>query len=225
MHDAKLVAITQGAEELALRNAQGVVMYCARVSNPGNQSSTEQGLLKYCIKHRHWSIFEMANIVMEINTTRAISPQILRHRSFSFQEFSQRYSNVCDLGDMVAYPHLRRQDEKNRQSSHDDLDESLKLELQLEIEKVYNDSYALYADLINCGVAKECAREVLPIGSPTRLYMNGTLRSWITYIALREKNGTQLEHQSIALSCKKIFHEQCPTISEALGGLEAPWMP
>lgn len=223
MHDAKLVAITQGADELALKGAEQIVMYCARVSNPSNQDNTSAGLLKYCIKNRHWSIFEMANMVLEINTTRAISPQILRHRSFSYQEFSQRYSNVTSLGPEISLPSLRRQDDKNRQSSHDDLGDDLKRDLELKIDTLYAHASDVYNDLIDSGVAKECAREVLPLGVSTRLYMNGTLRSWLTYIALREKNGTQLEHQQIALSCKRILCAQCPTISEALGGPDTPW--
>lgn len=223
MHDAKLIAITQGAEEHALKNAQEIVMYTARVSNPANQESTKTGLLRYCINHSHWSVFEMANMVMEINTTRAISPQILRHRSFSFQEFSQRYASVDGLTDSIPFPSLRRQDDKNRQASHDDLDDDLKRLLETDIDCLYQHANDVYQELLEKGVAKECAREVLPIGTPTRLYMNGTLRSWITYIALREKNGTQLEHQMIAKSCKEIFCKQNPIIGEALGGLDSPW--
>lgn len=223
MHDARLIAITQGADELALRSAQEIVMYVARVSNPANQDSSNTGLLKYCIKHRHWSIFEMANMILEINTTRAISPQILRHRSFSFQEFSQRYAAVDSLSECIPFPNLRRQDDKNRQASHDDLSDELKRELEIGIDSLYQHANDLYHELLEKGVAKECAREVLPIGTPTRLYMNGTLRSWITYIALREKNGTQLEHQMIAQSCKQIFCRQNPIIAAALGGIDAPW--
>lgn len=222
MHKAKLIAVTTGAEEHALKCAEAIVMYCARVSNPSNQDSTNTGLLKYCIKNRHWSIFEMANMVLEINTTRAISPQILRHRSFSFQEFSQRYASINELSS-IPIPNLRRQDDKNRQASHDDLSDDLKRSLEFYVDSLYEHANEVYQTLLNKGVAKECAREVLPIGTPTKLYMNGTLRSWITYIALREKNGTQLEHQMIALSCKKIFCDHHPTIGEALGGVNTPW--
>jgi len=223
MHDAKLIAVTQGAEQHALKSAQEIIMYCARVSNPSNQDSTNTGLIKYCIKNRHWSIFEMANMILEINTTRAISPQILRHRSFSFQEFSQRYAAVDGLGLAIPLPNLRTQDEKNRQASNDDLPEDTKRTLQADIDCLYEHASDVYHALLERGIAKECAREVLPIGTPTKLYMNGTLRSWITYISLREKNGTQPEHQMIALSCKQIFCRHNPIIGAALGGPDAPW--
>lgn len=223
MHDARLIAITAGAEEHVFKTAEEIVMYTARVSNPANQDSSKTGLIKYCIKERHWSIFEMANMVLEINTTRAISPQILRHRSFSFQEFSQRYASVDGLSESIPFPNLRRQDDKNRQASHDDLNDDLKRELEVGIDSLYQHANDIYHELLEKGVAKECAREVLPIGTPTRLYMNGTFRSWITYIALREKNGTQLEHQMIAKSCKEIFCKRCPIIGEAMGGVDAPW--
>jgi len=223
MHEAKLIAITSGAEEHIFKSAEEIVMFTARVSNPANQDSSRTGLIKYCIKERHWSIFEMANMVLEINTSRAISPQILRHRSFSFQEFSQRYASVDGLSASIPLPDLRRQDQKNRQASHDDLDEDLKRDLQANIDMLYEHANDVYQELLEKGVAKECAREVLPIGTPTRLYMNGTFRSWITYIALREKNGTQLEHQKIALSCKQVFCKKCPIIAEAMGGYDAPW--
>lgn len=223
MHSAKLIAVTEGADEHALKSAQEIVMYCARVSNPANQDSTKTGLLRYCINHNHWSVFEMANMVMEINTTRAISPQILRHRSFSFQEFSQRYAAVDSLSNSIPFPNLRRQDEKNRQASHDDIDDEVKRNLETDIDCLYQHANDVYQELLAKGVAKECAREVLPIGTPTRLYMNGTLRSWITYIALREKNGTQLEHQMIAKSCKEIFCRYNPIIGAALGGPDVDW--
>ena len=223
MHNAKLIALTQGAEEHALKDAQEIVMYTARVSNPANQDSTNTGLLRYCINNRHWSIFEMSNMVLEINTTRAISPQILRHRSFSFQEFSQRYAAVYGLSGSIPLPDLRRQDEKNRQASHDDLGEDLKRDLQASVDMLYEHAIDVYGELLAEGVAKECAREVLPIGTPTRLYMNGTIRSWITYIALREKNGTQLEHQMVAKSCKEIFCKHLPVIGDAPGGFDTDW--
>lgn len=217
MHTAKLIAITPEAEKL--------VAYCARVSNPANQENHETAprLIKYLLKHRHFSPFEMASMTLEINTSRAISPQILRHRSFSFQEFSLRYATSHLLSETVPLPHLRRQDTKNRQSSHDDIPSGVVADLGLDIEALYKHSKLVYDGLLDAGIAKECAREVLPMGVPSRLFMAGTLRSWITYIALREKNGTQLEHQKIALECKKIFCEQCPSIAEALGGVDSPW--
>lgn len=216
MHDAKLIAITPNAEQLCV--------YCARVSNPKNQDNQNyEKLVGYLIRERHWSPFEMANMVLEINTTRAISPQILRHRSFSFQEFSLRYSSIENLQDTVHLPSLRRQDNVNRQASHDDLDPSLVTSLSKAIDRLYQQSFDVYRELLDSGVAKECAREVLPLGVPSRLYMNGTLRSWITYIALREKNGTQLEHQKIALAAKAILSKECPTIAAALGGPDSPW--
>lgn len=217
MHDAKLISVSPDAEE--------VIMYIARVSNPEHQSSGKTGLLRYCIRERHWSPFEMANMVVEVNTSRAISPQILRHRSFSFQEFSQRYADASKLfGADIPLPHLRRQDTKNRQASHDDLDSELVRSLESLVDNLYANATAIYEELLENGVAKECAREILPLGVPTRLYMNGTLRSWITYIALREKNGTQFEHQKIALSVKQIFCNQFPIIADALGGPETPWI-
>jgi thymidylate synthase (FAD) len=217
LHTAKLVAITPDAEKF--------VAYCARVSNPGNQDNHETAsrLIGYLLKHRHLSPFEMASMTLEIETTRAISPQILRHRSFSFQEMSLRYAPAGLVRPDIPLPHLRRQDEKNRQSSHDDLDLDLVDYYQDEIQALFDKSSVLYQNMLAQGIAKECAREILPMATPTRLYMAGTLRSWITYVSLREKNGTQLEHQKIALSCKQVFSEQCPAITEALGGPDAPW--
>ena len=216
MHDAKLVAITPNAEQLCI--------YCARVSNPKNQNNDQYTkLVTYLIRERHWSPFEMASMVVEINTTRAVSPQILRHRSFSFQEFSQRYAETTSLGTSIPLPHLRRQDIKNRQASHDNLSDELVRDLESKIDNLYEHASEVYQELLDNEVAKECAREVLPLGVPTRLYMAGTLRSWITYIALREKNGTQLEHQKIALACKSILSAECPTIATALGGPDQPW--
>lgn len=206
----RLVSINQDAEE--------IIAYCARVSNPANQENhqTVDRLLGYCIKHGHWSVFEMANMVLEINTTRAISPQILRHRSFSFQEFSQRYANVQELGFRLDVPHLRRQDLKNRQASHDDLSSKDVESFYRRIAKHYADAEDLYQEMVSSGVAKECAREVLPLSTPTRLYMNGTVRSWIHYIQLRTGNGTQMEHKLIAEDCKAIFKREYPIISEAV---------
>jgi thymidylate synthase (FAD) len=205
----RLVSITPDAEE--------IIAYCARVSNPANQDNhqTVDKLLGYCIEHGHWSIFEMANIVLEINTTRSISPQILRHRSFSFQEFSQRYARVSDLGG-INMPHLRRQDTKNRQNSFDDLSAEQTQLFYRRIASHYAEAEDLYQEMLSRGVAKECAREVLPLSSPTRLYMNGTVRSWIHYIQLRTTQGTQLEHQQIADSAKTIFCQQLPIIARAL---------
>lgn len=205
----RLVSITPDAEE--------IIAYCARVSNPANQDNhqTVDKLLGYCIEHGHWSIFEMANIVLEINTTRSISPQILRHRSFSFQEFSQRYARVSDLGG-IDLPHLRRQDKKNRQNSFDDLSAEQTQLFYRRIASHYAEAEDLYEEMLSKGVAKECAREVLPLSSPTRLYMNGTVRSWIHYIQLRTTPGTQLEHQQIADSAKTIFCQQLPIIARAL---------
>jgi len=216
MQSVKLVWITPDAEN--------VISYCARVSSPQNQDNydTAAKLLKYCIKNRHWSIFEMANMCIEINTTRAISAQILRHRSFSFQEFSGRYQDVSVLG-RAEIPHLRRQDQKNRQNSIDDLDAEKVSGFYRRISQVFEDAEHLYKEMISEGVAKECARGVLPLASPTRLYMNGSIRSWITYLALREKHGTQMEHMKIAKDTKKIFCGNFPLVAEALGGVEKEW--
>ena len=216
MQSVKLVWITPNAED--------VISYCARVSNPENQNNTETAprLLKYCINQKHWSIFEMANLCMEINTTRGISAQILRHRSFSYQEFSSRYQDITILGS-PEMPHLRRQDQKNRQNSVDDLDADLVQQYYRRIGSLFEEAGHLYKEMISNGVAKECARGILPLSTPTRLYMNGTIRSWITYLALREKHGTQMEHMKIAKDIKKIFCGQLPTIAEALGGDDVEW--
>lgn len=214
--EVKLVSVTPDAEKH--------MAYCARVSNPKNQDNQSfDGLLKYCIKHQHWSIFEQASLTVEINTTRGIAAQILRHRSFTFQEFSQRYADTNLLNQTIPLPELRRQDDKNRQNSIDDLGDYLKLTLLEDIRMHFESSQRLYNRLLDKGVAKECARFVLPLATPTRLYMTGSVRSWITYIALREKNGTQKEHMDIAKLCKEIFYEQFPTTAEALGGVEVEW--
>ena len=210
MNDATLISITPDAEK--------TIAYCARVSNPSNQDSTKYSkLLKYCIDHGHWSIFEMANIVLEINTTRGIAAQILRHRSFSFQEFSQRYADASFLGETIDTPELRTQDQKNRQNSIDDLDEYKQAIYNQNMRELFAKSKALYDLMINDGVAKECARFVLPLATPTKMYMNGTVRSWIHYIKLRTANGTQKEHMDVATKCKDIFIKQLPVVSEALG--------
>jgi thymidylate synthase (FAD) len=216
MQSVKLVWITPNAEE--------VMTYCARVSNPANQDNKETAanLLRYCIKQGHWSIFETANLCMEINTTRGISAQILRHRSMSFQEFSTRYQDVSVLGAPMT-PHLRRQDKKNRQNSIDDLNAELVQQYYRRINALFEESGHLYKEMISNGVAKECARSILPLATPTRLYVNATIRSWIHYIALREKSGTQLEHMMLAKDIKKIFCCQLPAIAESLGGAETEW--
>lgn len=198
-------------------NAELQLAYIARVSNPKNQDNPNSAsLLRYCIDHKHWSIFEMANMCMEIHTTRSISPQILRHRSFTFQEFSQRYADVTSLGSLKV-PHLRRQDQKNRQHSIDDLDASTTASYYRRIQQHFYEAEDLYREMVSNGVAKECARDVLPLASPSKLYMNGTVRSWIHYIDLRSGNGTQAEHKEIALLCKEVFKEYLPHVSEALG--------
>ena len=205
----ELISITPDSEK--------TIAYCARVSNPKGQDRDEYAkLLKYCIDHGHWSIFEMANMVLEINTTRGIAAQILRHRSFSFQEFSQRYADANLLENIVP-PDLRSQDEKNRQNSIDDIDMETKIKYNSQVRELFSKSQALYDDMIKNGVAKECARFVLPLATPTKMYMNGTIRSWIHYINLRSGHGTQKEHMDIANKCKDIFTQQLPTVSEALG--------
>jgi len=204
-HSVRLVAITPEAESL--------IAYCARVSNPQNQDNPDsERLLRYCIKHQHWSIFEMANMVLEINTTRAIAAQILRHKSFSFQEFSQRYASVIEP---PSLPSFRRQDTENRQNSFDDLEKEVKAHAQQIAANALLNSYAAYRELLDLGVAKECARDVLPLATPTRLYMQGSIRSWIHYILLRRGNGTQAEHRCIALQAQQIFQEQLPTVGRA----------
>lgn len=197
---------------------QDVISYVARVSNPHNQTNfrTASGLLKYCINHQHWSIFETASMTLEINTNRGIAAQIIRHRSFTFQEFSQRYADTKLLNQEIPTPELRRQDLKNRQNSIDDLPPGLTKDYNEKIEKHFQDSMHLYNNLLDAGVAKESARFVLPIATPTRLYMTGNCRSWITYINLRCANGTQKEHQLIAEDCKKVFIEVFPDVAEAL---------
>jgi thymidylate synthase (FAD) len=216
MQSVRLIWTTPDAEEMIVR--------MARVSAPKNQENMETApkLLRYLIKHKHISPFEMANMCTEINTTRAIAAHILRHRSFSFQEFSQRYANVNEIG-LATVPQLRRQDTKNRQNSIDDLDPAEISGLYRRASQLFADAEDLYSEMVSKGVAKECARSVLPLATPTRMYMNGTLRSWLTYIALREKHGTQMEHMLIAKDAKKIFCGQFPTIAEAMGGFMTDW--
>ena len=218
----KLIAISQGAGELIEKNAQEVISYIARVSNPSNQLNfdTASGLLKYCISNEHWSIFEHAFMTLEINTTRAIAAQILRHRSFTFQEFSQRYADTNLLADKPTTPDLRRQDTKNRQNSIDDFGDYVKLKMQGEIQEYFEKGQELYNSLLSRGVAKECARFVLPLATPTKIYMTGSARSWIHYINLRSSNGTQKEHMQIAEKCKEVFNSQFPDAAKALNWLQ-----
>ena len=207
--EVKLISVTPDAEKH--------MAYCARVSNPANQENDNfSGLLKYCINHQHWSIFEQATMTLEINTTRGIAAQILRHRSFTYQEFSQRYADSSLLGKTIPLPELRRQDTKNRQNSIDDLDKAVIDSLNRQMETLFDSSMALYNQMLERGVAKECARFVLPLATPTRLYMMGSVRSWIHYIDLRSGHGTQKEHMDIANAAKAIFIEQFPAVSEAL---------
>tara|TARA_Y100001938_G_scaffold31475_1_gene42981 strand:- start:629 stop:1252 length:624 start_codon:yes stop_codon:yes gene_type:complete len=207
MHSVKLIHSTPDGDNL--------VSYMARVSNPSNQNNTETSarLIKYLISHKHWSPFEMVNMCVEISTTRSIAAQILRHRSFSFQEFSQRYAQVTDK---PALPALRRQDTVNRQNSIDDLDPYTIQDFEIKTQQLYDMSYHLYDEMLAAGVAKECAREVLPLSSPTKLYMNGTLRSWIHYTDLRCANGTQTEHKQIANQCRKLIENCFPQVYAAL---------
>ena len=205
----RLISVTPDAEK--------TMGYVARVSNPSNQENPKvAGLLKYCVKHQHWSVFEQAFMTLEIETTRGLAAQILRHRSFTYQEFSQRYADSSLLGETIPLPELRRQDTKNRQNSIDDIDPFTVQKYQMLMQDHFKDAMELYQKMLDEGIAKECARFVLPLATPTRLYMSGSCRSWIHYITLRSANGTQKEHMDIAEACKKIFVEQFPTVSEAL---------
>tara|TARA_B100001989_G_scaffold61637_1_gene41372 strand:+ start:3861 stop:4496 length:636 start_codon:yes stop_codon:yes gene_type:complete len=208
--NVKFVSITPDAEKM--------MAYIARVSNPSNQQNENySGLLKYCIKHNHWSVFEQSSMTLEIETTRGLAAQILRHRSFTFQEFSQRYADTKLLDTEIPVPDLRSQDLKNRQNSNDDIPQEKKEEYQTLIAKHFEDSMNLYNSLLSKGVAKECARFVLPLATPTRLYMTGSCRSWIHYINLRSAHGTQKEHMDVVAKARSIFTEQFPSVSEALG--------
>jgi len=208
--NVKLISMTPDAEK--------TMAYVARVSNPSNQENPNYAkLLGYCIKHNHWSVFEQAFMTVEINTTRGLAAQILRHRSFTFQEFSQRYADVSWLEEDIPVPELRRQDTKNRQNSTDDLDEEKIFELNKMIRELFLDAQGVYNHLLSEGVAKECARFVLPLATPTRIYMTGSCRSWIHYINLRSANGTQKEHIDIVEAVRCIFTCQFPAVSEALG--------
>lgn len=205
----ELLSCTPGAEE--------VISYCARVSNPNNQLNFDNSskLLSYLIKNQHWSPFEMAHMTIQIKTSRGIAPQILRHRSFTFQEFSQRYAAIDESG-LCLYA-ARRQDSKNRQNSIDDIEDLIKQEWIHRQEANWKSSFENYTWALDNGIAKECARFVLPLGCATTLYMSGSVRSWIHYIELRSAHGTQKEHMDIALECKEIFKKELPSIAEALG--------
>ena len=208
MHTAKLIWITPKAEEL--------IGKIARVSNPKNEDNPQvDKLIKYLIKHKHWSPFEMASMCVEIHTTRAIGAQILRHRSFSFQEFSQRYAIPTDTFPTVI-PELRSQDLKNRQNSIDDIETEKQEYYKDRIDEHFREAVALYESMLHSGVARECARSVLPLNTVTRLYMSGTIRSWLHYIDLRGDNGTQREHQTIARAVGEILDKELPTISRAM---------
>ena len=205
----KLVSVTPDAEQ--------TMAYVARVSNPNNQENPNYAkLLGYCIKHNHWSVFEQAFMTLEIETTRGLAAQVLRHRSFTYQEFSQRYADSSLLSQTIPLPELRSQDTKNRQNSIDDVDPFKKQKYEMKMQQLFTRSMDLYREMLDDGIAKECARFVLPLATPTRMYMSGSVRSWIHYITLRSANGTQKEHMEIAEECKKIFAEQFPTVAEAL---------
>ncbi len=208
--NVKLISVTPDAEKL--------MAYCARVSNPKGQDNENYArLLKYCIDHQHWSIFEQGFMTVEINTTRGLAAQILRHRSFTYQEFSQRYADTTLLSEDIPLFELRRQDTKNRQNSIDDVEDEIKVKWRTKIREHFAKSKAIYDGMLKDGIAKECARFVLPLATPTRLYMSGSVRSFIHWIQLRSSNGTQKEHMDIANQCKDIFCQQFPITSEALG--------
>ena len=209
MNSVKLVTVTPEAEK--------TMGYVARVSNPNNQENPKvAGLLKYCIKHQHWSVFEQAHMTLEIETTRGIAAQVLRHRSFTFQEFSQRYAASSMLASTIPMFDLRRQDDKNRQNSIDDVDDFTKQELEIAVNRYFSEGMDLYQQMLRVGIAKECARFVLPLATPTKIYMTGSVRSWIHYIDLRSAHGTQKEHMDIAKDVKRVFCEQFPICAEAL---------
>ena len=209
MSKVSLISVTPDAEK--------TIGYVARVSNPKNQDNPKvAGLLKYCIKHGHWSVFEQAHMTVEIETTRGLAAQILRHRSFTYQEFSQRYADVSHIREDIPLPELRRQDTKNRQNSIDDIDPHTRQTFEIEMRKHFDSSIDLYKKMLHAGIAKECARFVLPLATPTRLYMTGSVRSWVHYIDLRSAHGTQKEHMEIAELCRNIFKKEFPIVSNAL---------
>ena len=209
MMTVKLVSVTPDAEK--------TMAYVARVSNPKNQDNEKfAGLLRYCIQHGHWSVFEQAHMTVEINATRGLAAQILRHRSFTYQEFSQRYADSSLLGDSIPLPALRRQDDKNRQNSIDDVDPLTQQDFEIKMQRHFESGMKLYKEMLDAGIAKECARFVLPLATPTRLYMTGSVRSWVHYIDLRSAHGTQKEHMDVAEGVRSIFCEQFPTVAKAL---------
>ena len=210
MQEVKLISVTPDAEKH--------MAYVARVSNPQNQDNEKfAGLLRYCIQHGHWSVFEQAFMTLEINTTRGLAAQILRHRSFTYQEFSQRYADVSYIREDIPLPELRRQDIKNRQNSIDDIDDATVEKFNQKMRKHFDASIDLYKEMLHDGIAKECARFVLPLATPTRLYMTGSVRSWIHYIDLRSAHGTQKEHMELVENVRSVFVKQFSTVSEALG--------
>ena len=205
----KLISVTPDAEKM--------MAYVARVSNPNNQENPNYAkLLGYCIKHNHWSVFEQAFMTLELETTRGVAAQVLRHRSFTYQEFSQRYADSSMLAETIPLPELRRQDTKNRQNSIDDIDPFVKQEFEIKMRKHFDEAMVLYQSMLDMGIAKECSRFVLPLAVPTKMYMTGSVRSWIHYIELRSGHGTQKEHMDIANECKRIFAEQFPICAEAM---------
>ena len=209
MEKVRLVQSTPKPEE--------TMAYIARVSNPNNQDNPSfEGLLKYCINHGHWSVFEQAYMTLEIETSRAIAAQVLRHRSFTFQEFSQRYADSSMLASSIPVPELRGQDYKNRQNSLDNVDAFKRQTFEIAIQKYFTEGMDLYQTMLDAGIAKECARMVLPLATPTKIYMTGSCRSWVHYIDLRSAHGTQKEHMDIAVQAKSIFCEQYPTVGKAL---------
>ena len=208
MGNVELISLTPNAEK--------TMAYIARVSNPNNQNNDDYSkLLSYCIKNEHWSVFEQSFMTLQIETNRGIAAQILRHRSFTFQEFSQRYADTNLLGS-IPIPDLRRQDKTNRQNSINDIPKNQKENLQKNIARYFAEGIDLYNELIREGIAKECARFVLPLATPTKIYMTGSIRSWIHYIELRSAHGTQKEHMDIVEECRTVFKEQLPVVSEAL---------
>ena len=205
----KLISVTPDAEKM--------MAYVARVSNPNNQENPNYAkLLGYCIKHNHWSVFEQAFMTLELETTRGVAAQVLRHRSFTYQEFSQRYADSSMIAETIPLFDLRRQDTKNRQNSIDDIDPHMRQDFELKVQRHFDSAMKLYQEMLGAGIAKECARFVLPLATPTKIYMSGSVRSWAHYINLRTANGTQKEHMDLAEGCKKIFIEQFPTCAEAL---------
>ena len=209
MSQVELISLTPDAEK--------TMAHIARVSNPSNQANDKfAGLLRYCIHHEHWSVFEQSCMTLKIETNRGIAAQILRHRSFTFQEFSQRYAETNLLSNDIPIPELRRQDKKNRQNSIDDIPDELKIKFSEKISKHFQEANKLYEEMLDQGIAKECARFIMPLATPTRIYMTGSCRSWIHYIQLRSKEGTQKEHMDIAEDCKEVFIKYFPSVSEAL---------